>query len=343
MIKEISMKVTMRDIAKASGFSNSTISRVLNNHPNIDTETKNKIINVMRELNYKPEKVEKSIKSKKDNIISIILGDINNPFYSEITSVIESDLYKAGYMAVLCNSNYQQDREKKYLEVVLEFKFSGVILISALGDEEVVKKLIKKNIPVIFVNRYLPSINTSVVSTDDYKGTYMATKYLIELGHKRIGYLKGPQTSSASKERERAFINIMNEYSLKLNSDDIYEGNLKPSSGYEFGKHLLENKSDISAVVCGNDLMAVGLIDCFLDNGKSIPDDLSVIGYDDSPAAVHGKVKLSTINISVKDIGSTVANMILTKISNKEDSFKRIIVEPKLVIRNSTKKFESNP
>ncbi len=331
------MNYTIRDIAKLTGFSRSTVSRVLTDSPRVDPETRKKILQTIKEINFSPNGIARSLVKGHTNLIALIIGDIANPFYAELTKAIEQVLYARGYMIVLCHSNYENEKEEKYIEAAKEYNFTGIIMVTATETETLVDKLKTIRCPLVLVNRYLPSFNTDTVLADNYKGGYLATKHLIVLGHKHIGHICGPQTSTASEERLRGYKDAMKGANLYFDESYIFQGNLKKDSGEVYARYLLDNKKEITGVFCGNDLMASGLIDVFLERGKSIPEDLSVVGYDNSKVAIDSKVKITTVALSHFDMGKCAANLILERLENKNSPFRQISFNPVLIERNSTK------
>ena len=280
------MKPTIYDIAKASNFSRSTVSRVITNDPRVDPKTRDAIKKIIKEMNFKPSSIARSLVKGSTDIISLIVGDITNPFYVEISKTIQEILFHYGYMTVLCNSDYNIEMEDKYLDTSMDKHFSGICMMSATGSESKLQEAVDNGIPVVLINRYSPAVNTDAILVDDYKGAYAAIQYLVGLGHKRIALLNGPKRSTASENTKNGYISMMNEAGLAIMEGDIMEGDLTSRSGYVAGKFLLENKKDITAVLCTTDAMAVGLIEAYSEAGKAVPDDISVIGYDRSKLSV---------------------------------------------------------
>lgn len=331
------MKVTIKEIAKRSGVSRSTVSRVISNHPNVDEETRQKVKKVMEELNYRPSRLAQGLVKGKINVVGLIIGDIRNPFYSELTRAIEDILNAEGYMVVLCDSDYNPQKEELYLRTAEELGFAGVIMTSAMETKELLQTLQSLSCPVVLLNRYLRAFETDVVSFDNYNGGYIAAEHLIKLGHRRIAILAGPNNSTSSKDRLRGYSDALRDYGLEYKEGEVTYGDLRWATGYEFGLHLLRRQERPTAVFAGNDLMALGIIQAYLDNGLKVPDDLSVVGFDDIPAAYMGAVKLTTVRQPQYEMGVEAAKLMLERIKGIPHAPKRIIFDAKLVIRESTK------
>lgn len=332
------MKVTINDIVKNSGFSRSTVSRALSDSTKVHPSTKEAIQKVMNELNYKHREGSKYISYGVGNkLIALIIGDITGDVNAEVSTSIIERLTKNGYIVSLFISNFDDELVAKYIETANENNFAGLIILHTYGTNGVIELVKNTKLPVVFFNKNLPMLNTDVVFEDNYKGLYLATQHLIDLGHKRIAYIKGREQSYTSAERTRGFMDAMKDYNIKVDEGDVYVGDYLRSEAYEIGKNILQKKSDITAIACENDAMATGLVECFMDNNISVPDEISIIGYDDSPIAVQCSVKLTTVRISVDEIGEKICQMITRRINNNSEAYSRIIIEPKLIIRDSTK------
>lgn len=329
------MKVTIKDIARQSGCSVSTVSRVLNDSPFVNENTRHKVQQVIRALDFKPNYFARGLAKGRMNIVACLIGDRWNPFYAELLSSAEEVLNEEGYLAVLCYTNYDSVKEEKYLEAARQYNYAGILMVTAPETPQLVEAIGKLTCPVVLANRYIESFPTDVVLMDNYRGAYIATRHLIELGHKRIAHLSGPKNSTASRDRMRGYRDAMQEAGLDIADNRIFAANLLEEEGYDFGHLLLDKAIDVTAVFCGNDMMASGLVKAYRERGKSIPEDLSIVGFDDSPVAVHGTVKLTTVRQYPKEMGQAAAETILRRIDNPEQPYRRVIFAPELIVRDS--------
>ncbi|WP_025774744.1 LacI family DNA-binding transcriptional regulator [Neomoorella thermoacetica] len=334
------MRITIKDIAQRSGVSCSTVSRVLTNHPNVDPKTRERVKQVIDELGYRPSRIARGLVMGQINVVALIIGDIRNPFYAELTRAVKDILNKEGYMVVVSDSDYDPQKEEIYIRAAEEYGFAGIIMITAMETEALIQQLEKLRCPVVLLNRYLPSVETDVISVDNYLGGYLAAEHLIKLGHRNIAHLAGFKNSSATRDRLRGFIDAHVHYGIQLNQERIVYGNLQMEAGYKFAKEYLSQNEDITAVFCGNDLMALGLIEALYEEGKEIPRDISVIGYDDIDMASLARVKLTTIRQPQYEMGQTAAEVLIDRMKGKIGAPKRIIFTPKLIIRESTAEYK---
>lgn len=340
MARKKGNKLTIDDIAELSGVSRSTVSRVLANSPNVNPQTREKIKHVIMENDYRPNSLARGLAHGAIKIVALIVGDIRNPFYSNLIWHAEQILHDSGYMTLLCNSNYEVDKVDEFLSTAVEYGYAGVITVSIENNEVIANHLNNMPCPVVLLNRYLPSFNGDVVVTDNFTGGYTATKHLIELGHTKIGYLKGPDNSTVTHDRFSGYTKAMNNFNIEVEPKYIASGDLNMTSGYNYGMHLVSLDDEApTAVVAGNDLMALGIMDALRQSNIRIPEDISIIGFDDIPAASLRGIDLTTIKQPIKDLGETAANLIIERLKGDTPlRRKKILFDPELIIRSSTKR-----
>jgi len=332
------MKLTIEEIARKTGTSRSTVSRVLSGHPNVKEETRIHIKKIMEELDYRPNRLAQGLATGSINIVGLIVGDIRNPYYSEITRAVETVLNEEGYMVVLCDSDYNPLKEEHFLRVAIEMGFASVIMTSAMETDELKKILDNLHCPLILLNRQLETIQTDVVSFDNFRGGYLVAEHLIKYGHKDIQVLAGPARSSSSNARFAGYKKALEDYGLNFSDANIAHGDLRLETGYEFGLKLLREKSRSTAVIAGNDMMAIGLIQAFRDRGLRVPEDLSVVGFDDIPLAAMSAVKLTTIKQPQTEMGKQAAKLVLDRLNGESKAPRLITYEPELILRDSTRR-----
>ena len=331
------MKVTIEDVARVAGVSRSTVSRVLQNGKNIDPNTRETVLKAVELCNYRPSSLARGFAKGKLNFIGLIVGDIRNTFYADIVRAAEDVLNQHGYLVVLCDSDYRVEREENYLNLFGDFGFSGVIMTSAMESEELIKTLERLKCPVILINRYLRNYETSVVSSDNRTGGYLAAEHLLKIGHRNIALLAGFTNSTASQERLQGWLDAFRDYGAAPQFV-VEDGNLSMEDGRKFARRILgmPMAQRPTAVCAGNDSMAQGIIEEMLENGCRVPEDLSVVGYDDISSSTIGKVPLTTIRQSQDEMGWAAANLLLRQIQCDASANQRIIFQPKFILRQST-------
>jgi LacI family transcriptional regulator len=334
-------KLTINDIATKAGISRSTVSRVLSGHPNVNEKTRSRVRSVMEELNFIPNRLAQGLVTGKINVVGLVVGDIRNPYFSEITRAVEEVLNAQGYLVVLCDSAYNPQKEVDFLNVSRELGFASLIMTSAMDNEVLVGHLSKLACPVVLLNRYLKSFRTDVVSFDNYQGAYLAAEHVIKLGHRDFKVLLGPAQSSSTIDRERGYRRAFADHDIACDENAFSYGDLHFDTGYQFGLDLLKKRNRPTAVLAGNDMMAIGVIKAWVDKGFKVPDDLSVIGFDDIPMAGMSAVPLTTIRQPQVEMGRQAAQVVLDRLHGNTALPRRIIFDAELVVRGSTQRIRT--
>lgn len=334
------MKVTIKDVAKAAGVSITTVSRIINKVEGFtNEETKNRVLKVIKELNYKPNSLARSLVTKRTNTIGLILPDITNPFFPTIAKSIEKRLNLRGYSLILCNSYDDKENEENYLRILRDKCVDGIIASSAYIDDhnEVIEDY---NLPIVFIDRKCNEDIKYGVFAENIKGAYLATEHLIKLGHRRIGCVIGENGINTTAERLDGYIQALQDNNISVDEDIIKSSQYSISGGYEAGKELLE-KSDITAIFAQDDLIACGVYKVAKEKKIRIPKDLSVVGFDDIDMVELLEPPLTTIRQNTKDMGNLAVDMLMKLLDNKELESNIVTIPTNLVLRKSTKKLVS--
>ncbi|GIN98345.1 HTH-type transcriptional regulator DegA [Siminovitchia terrae] len=342
MEKGWKMKITIYDVAEAANVSIATVSKVINNTGNISDKTRKRVKQAMKDLEYHPNILASALMGKQTKTIGLLIPDLANPFFSELARRIEDRGHELGYNLVICNTDYDGDKEDKYLQLLNQKMVDGFVLASGFEDLEKVEELIKREIPVVIVARDFPMFSVNAVAIDDFMGGYIAANHLMELGHKNIGVIARDLWSN--RERLRGFNHALDEHGLKLNKnfeyimdihdiDHIYEGREMTK------KYLLEDDRPTAIFAC-NDLLAAGAIQEAKELGFKIPENLSVIGFDNTSIATVIDPPLTTIAQPIESMGREVMDLMVSIISGEKKEKSRVTLLPSLVKRKTTKAFE---
>jgi LacI family transcriptional regulator len=334
------MNIRIKDIAKHLNVAESTVSRALSDHPRISKSTKNRVTAAAKDLNYQPNLIAKSLKLRSTNTIGLIIGDITNPFYPEIVKSTEDLAHKNNFNVILCNSDYDPEKEIQYLNVLMGKRVDGM-LITPVGNTTSLQKILQQNnVPFIFIDcKPTSKNNISCVFADLEFGAYTAIKYLIELGHTKIALINGPKTNSPCRQLESGFQRAMNEFKIKVNGNYLSKCNLKMEGGYDAMKDLLKiNRSELpTAALFISDKTAIGAYEAIEEAGIRIPEDISIIGYDDIPEARHMSPSLTTISQPKYELGEKATNLLLKELKSRvPHGHQSIRLLPEIIIRNST-------
>ncbi len=320
------MSITINDVARESGVSIATVSRVLSGKNSVSEKTFTLVMETSKKLGYKPKKTKETKNSKKK--VMLIVGDIMNPFYLEIIQGITDVLNPIGIKIAIFYSYNDPKIEENYVSFAQEDNYNGIIMITATETVALIE-LLKKNVcPVVLVNRFIRSMDLDAVCIDNVRGGYMATEYMVKNGHKKIAHLAGPNNSTTSIDRLRGYMNALNDCGLEINKSAIYTGDLKRGSGEKFGEYYIEKLRDYSAVFCANNLMAAGFIDEISKYGLKVPDDVSVICFDDTPISTESPVKMTTVSKEPDVMGQVAAEIMTSVFKDPKRTLKRKIVFP---------------
>jgi LacI family transcriptional regulator len=329
------MSVTIKDIAREANISYSTVSRALAGHPQINAEVRNKIVKIAKDMGYTPNALAKGLVTKSTNTIGLILPDITNPFFPEVAQGVEDCANRHGYQVFLCNSNWSVKREKEYLYKLYSSRVDGIV-ISPASDELTHIVDSQFQVPTVLAAQKPQGIAYNYVTVDDFKSACIAVEYLIKLGHRKIAYIGGLLNTNSGIERFQGYKNTLEKNNIPIIPNYIMHGEYTQASGYQLAKNMLLNHELPTAIVAGNDITALGIIQAIEEYGLNVPKDISVIGFDDISFASLDKIQLTTVYLPKYTIGEKSVELLIKKIQNPSDKFGEArILEQKLMVRKT--------
>ena len=332
------MNVTIKDVAKKAGVSISTVSRVINNSKPVSSEIRQKVLQIIEETGYTPNPVARSLVMKKSQLIGVIVPDISNFFISEILNGIEEIGKMYGYDILLCNTYGDLDQELRYLKLLRAKQVEGIVLMTWRLNDKLTQYLSEQDIPLVLINRNTSQLDIPSVSIDNYQGAYDMTRYLIDGGHRSIAFIRNNLDSDAfGLDQYKGYKQAMEEYGIAIDERLIQYGNFKLEKAYDIVKGFIEEKILPSAIFATSDVMAIGAINCLLDHGYKVPEDVSVVGFNDIKLASIYRPNLTTIRQPIYDIGAVAMRMIIKLINGQEIHDKVVILPHELVVRDSSK------
>ena len=323
------------DVAEKTGYSITTISRAINDHPYVSDKTKKKIFDAMKELDYYPNNVAQQLRGKGTKLIGVIISFVINPFFTYLVDAIEKAAYQVGYQIVILQTLEEPEREKKFIEMLKKRQLDGLIMTSLDDDSPEVLKLIEAG-KIVVCNRYLGEQNIPLIHVDEKKATYEATYYLLSKGHRKIGYVTGNRGSMLPVDpRFEGYVQALKEFDIEPNSNYIFPRRLTISDGKSTLTDVLalgEERPDALLVI--SDEVASGILSqCHLLNIK-VPETLAIIGFDDQPIAEALYPGLPTVRQPIKEMGEYVAALIIANIEHREHP-ERPELNTKLIIRGT--------
>lgn len=330
--------ITIRDVAVHAQVSVSTVSHVINGTRHVEPETEQRVRSAIEALNFRPNTLARSLRRPGTGMIGLLVPDNTNPFFAEVARVIENVGFEHGYSAILCNSDGSPHKEATYVDVLLSRQVDGLLVISTTSHIEFLNRIIRADVPVIVVDRDTNDLHlVDRVVVDNERGGYLAGEYLLAAGHRQIGCIKGPSTATPSALRIDGFRRALAERGIALPDHAVVSGDFQYASGERGMTGLIARNPHLTAVFAANDLMALGAIHALQRMGKSVPEDVSVIGFDNIPQSAASYPTLTTIAQPIEQLGQTSILRLLERIRKRETDPARIVLEPELIIRESCK------
>lgn len=326
---------TIYEVSELAGVSLATVSRVMNNSGRVSPKTREKVLAAMQELDYQPNSIAQSLASKTSNCVGVLVSELHGPIFGALVSSIEEELRKAGKFTIFAVGHSDEAKEKEGINFLISRNCDALILhLEAISDQELLEQ--KNNvIPFALINRSVQGLEGSCISLNNELGGYQATKLLLEMGHRDIAYISGPLSWLDASERLAGHKRALAEFDVSFNPQLMIEGNYLVIGGEEAMQQLFEQNEPFTAVVCANDEMAVGAMEVIRSRGLSIPDNVSVVGFDNVRWAPFLSPKLSTVNNPIRDMGRMAARWVLKHVYGESEEDIQTVFEPVLVKRES--------
>lgn len=330
-----SRRINISDVAREAGVSSQTVSRALNNKGEISPETRARVLETVNRLGYRPNTLARGLVTHKTLTFGLVVPDISNPFFSDVARGAEHAAHVAGYSLFLCNTVEDPDREIEALRALEAQQVDGILSCSSrLTDEDLIV-MIDRLPPVVLVNREPAIAGMLSVCVDDELGARMAVEHLLHAGRKRIGLLAGPEASRSAHSRTRGYKLALAEAGLPLDLRRIVPTAPYLEGGYEAATRLLQARPDTDALLCYNDLVAVGAMQACATLGLHVPGDVAVVGCDDIPLAALVTPSLTTLRSDRRALGQESVRQLLQAIGGGHAACENVVLRPELVVRAS--------
>ncbi len=336
------MTVTIRDLAKQANVSVSTVSRVLNKKPDVNTETRKRIEKAIEDLGYSPNIVARGLVLKKSSVIGFIVPDIMNPSFPELARGVVSRARSFGYSVMFFDTNHDEKVEKEALRLLQSKQVDGIILSFNKTNRKELAKLKKRGFPVVQIYRKSSETAISTIALDNEGSGYKAARYLTKMGHRRIGHITTGYNSQSGRERLAGFKKGLNEAGIVLSEKLVAEGENTAKSGTACMKKLLKLKERPTAVFASHDIMAVGAYQAIYEAGLNIPEDISVVGHDNLPVSLLVHPKLTTIDTFKDNLGQAGIDLLMEEIEYGRPLNRVEVFPTELVLRNSVRPLGMN-
>jgi LacI family transcriptional regulator len=327
---------TIRDVARRAGVAPITVSRVINHSGYVSEKTRQRVEKAISELNYVPNALSQGLRFNKTNVIALVLSDVTNPFWTTVARGSEDASSEENYSVILCNTDEDVAKQDKYVQLLLRRQVDGFLLVPVSNTVDTIRFIQHQGVPLVILDRQLLGVSVDTVYADSEGGAYELTRHLVELGHRRIAILSGPETISTSIQRVAGYKRALKDAHLKVDSELISYGRFYQDSGYERTIKLLTLSQRPTAMFAGNNFIAIGMMKAIYESDLRIPEDISVVGFDDLPSGLLVRPFLTVAAQPAYEMGYRATKLLLERITNSgKPSYEEIVLPTQLVIRQS--------
>lgn len=330
-----STRVTIFDVAAASGVSYGTVSRVLNNDPHVHPDTRTRIVEEIERLGYVTNRQARSLAGGRSNTIGLLVPDLGTAYIGEIIHGIDAELSLSDLDLILYTTHRTASKEANYVANLAEGMVDGLLLVLPRSPIDYIETLTRRKVPFVLIDHQGTGENCSAVGATNWQGAYTATEYLIKLGHTRIGFITGTMDLGCAVDRLKGYRSALRTYHISEEEELIYPGTFYQPDGYTGTSALLDLPNPPTAIFASNDVMAMGAMDAVRNRGLRVPDDISIIGFDDIPQAALIRPALTTINQPLEKMGRVAAQMLIDSLRSADKEVRRVELPTELIVRDS--------
>ncbi|MBF6595709.1 MAG: LacI family DNA-binding transcriptional regulator [Thermaceae bacterium] len=305
-------RITSHEVALRAGVSQSTVSRVFSGDERLSEATRERVLGIARDLGYKPNAIARSLITRRTKIIGLVASYMTNPFFPVVLQAFTQRLHELGWRVLLFTAGTSEDVDE-LLPEVLAYQVDGLIIVTASLSSQMTREVLQRGTPVVLFNRYAPGSGASAVSCANYEGGRLVAEVLLDAGHKRLAYITGRADTSTNVDRQRGFLERLAE---RKSHCKIELGNFTYAGGFDAALRLLKSKKRPDAIFCANDITALGALDAARKLGVRVPDELSVIGFDDIPMAQWTAYDLTTVRQPVEEMIEASVELLLERVNN---------------------------
>ena len=326
--------VKIKDVADAAGVSTATVSRVLANKPHVRQEVKARVMKVVKKLNYRPNRVARSLRSQKSSIIGLIVSDIENPFFQQVGRAVEDAAHEQGYSVILCNNDEDPEKEQRYLHLIRDENLAGIILSPTRQTADNFSETSELNFPMVVIDRRVSDVEVDNVLIDNVQAAHTITTHLIEHGYRRIGAIFGIG-STTGRERREGFVQALKAYDLQPSTDLVKYANPREDDGFNTTLKLLQLPEPPEAILTSNSLLAAGALLALRESKKAIPEEVAFASFDETTWAKIVVPALTVIEQPTYEIGRTATELLIKRIQDPTRSTREVTLKSKLIVRQS--------
>ncbi len=315
--------VTMKDVAEYAGVSKATVSRVVNDDPNVAADLRTQVLNAIKELGYQPNRAAQRLRAGSSDVIGLLVSDIQNPFFTSVVGGVEEMAYAHQMSILLCNTNEDYSRQQMYLSVMQAENVAGLILSpTPMTDGKSLKKLTQANMPIILLDRSVDGLDADTVVVDNAHGAFLAVTHLINLGYKRIGMIASSPILTTGP-------------GFPVDDNLIKVGDSRKESGHELARELIEMSEPPEAIFVANNLMTLGALGALREHKVRVPEDIALIGFDDMPWSAELCSPLTAISQPTYDLGREAVHLLIRRLAEPKAPYRTVTLQTRLIVRES--------
>ncbi len=333
---EITLKATIYDIAREAGVSIATVSQVINGKGKISEKRRAEIMEIMERLHYQPSAIAAALTGKQTYTLGLLVPDISNPYFAELARAVEDRSRKLGYSVVICSTDNKDERVERYLNLLQQKRVDGMMIGTGIDNADILAPLLQQSIPVALIARQMPTLSVHTVAIDDRLGGALAAQHLLELGHTHLAVLSEPFKVSSSQERIRGFREQLQQAGHTLASERIRASSADLHAAKQEVLQLLSDIERPTGLFCCNDIQAIGALQAAKELGLRVPEDVSIIGFDDTILASVTSPPLTTIAQPIEELGRHAVDILIEELKDHNKQPQQKVLKPELVVREST-------
>lgn len=326
-------------VAKKAGVSKATVSRVINGTAHVVPETAKRVREAIAELDFYPDVNARALGSGRSRLYGLIISDITNPYFPELVKAFEDIALEHGQDVLISNTDYDPVRMESCVIRMLQRKVDGVAVMTSEMEDRLIRTFSKRQIPTIFMDLDTGVRGAAVVSVDYAEGVRQAMEHVFALGHRKIAFISGPLTLTSAKIRANAFVNALRSRGMDAEPQWVQEGDHRVEGGHRSMQRILQGATHPTAVLCSNDLTAIGAMGAIHESGLRIPQDISVVGFDDIQLSAYTQPALTTVHVPRRELAATAFRSLFSgqdKGEAKKNAKREFLIEPRLLVRQST-------
>jgi DNA-binding LacI/PurR family transcriptional regulator len=328
----------IEDVARQAGVSTATVSRVLSGKPYVSDALRQRVLETIRELDYRPSRVARSLRVQRSRIIGLIISDIQNPFFTSVVRAVEDVAQQRGYAVFLCNSDEDVDKESTYIELMLAEQVAGMIVSPTASSNEVYRRLVEQRVPVVAIDRRVDGVPMDTVVSDNVHAACAVVSHLIENGYRRIGAILGVPGASTGAERHQGYVTALAHHGVPLLPELVCSGLPRSQNGYELTLELLAQSQPPDAIFTGNNLLTIGALRAIHEAGLGIPDDVALAGFDEMDWMFLVKPALTVVMQPAYEMGQRAAELLLERIVDPDRAPQAVVLQSTVKVRESSRR-----